>query len=199
MRFTSSSTIAVRAAAAQPPQRVMALMSACTPALPNGSLPAMRKTLPVLWFWFIMLRTKVRLSFLPHKKRLRGIGRSQEQVKLTLQLLREEHCTLQIPWLYLFTFYLFYLLRWTEDLEEGKSPFGYRGRALHIANTLTLPFYLLPFYLLRGQGGRPEDLEEGNSHFSYWEWEHCTLQIPWLYLFTFYLFTFLPCSYQWTI
>ena len=25
-----------------------------------------------------------------------------------------------------------------------------RGRALHIANTLTLPFYLLPFYLLRG-------------------------------------------------
>ena len=33
-----------------------------------------------------MLRTKVRLSFLPHKKRLRGIGRSQEQVKLTLRL-----------------------------------------------------------------------------------------------------------------
>ena len=48
------------------------------------------------------------------------------------------------------------------------------GKALHIANPLTLPFYLLPFYLLR----EGTDLEEGNSHFSYWEEEHCTLQIP---------------------
>ena len=37
---------------------------------------------------------------------------------------------------------------------------------MHIANSLTLPFYLLPFYLLRE---RTEDLEEGNSHFGYWE------------------------------
>ena len=37
---------------------------------------------------------------------------------------------------------------------------------MHIANTLTLPFYLLPFYLLRE---RTEDLEEGNSHFGYRE------------------------------
>ena len=37
---------------------------------------------------------------------------------------------------------------------------------MHIANSLTLPFYLLPFYLLRD---RTEDLEEGNSHFGYWE------------------------------
>ena len=36
---------------------------------------------------------------------------------------------------------------------------------MHIANTLTLPFYLLPFYLLR----RTENLEEENSHFGYWE------------------------------
>ena len=27
------------------------------------------------------------------------------------------------------------------------------GKALHIANPLTLPFYLLPFYLLREDGG----------------------------------------------
>ena len=27
------------------------------------------------------------------------------------------------------------------------------GRALHIANSWTLPFYLLPFYLLREDGG----------------------------------------------
>ena len=41
-----------------------------------------------------------------------------------------------------------------EDLEEGNSHFGYweEGRALHIANTLTLPFYLLPFYLLWEDG-----------------------------------------------
>ena len=38
---------------------------------------------------------------------------------------------------------------------------------MHIANPLTLPFYLLPFYLLRRTG--TEDLEEGNSHFGYWE------------------------------
>ena len=37
----------------------------------------------------------------------------------------------------------------TEDLEEGDSHFSYWERALHIANPLTLPFYLLPFYLLR--------------------------------------------------
>ena len=140
-----------------------------------------------------MLRTKVRLSFLPHKKRLRGIGRSQEQVKLTLRsqggralhianpltlpfyLLPftflpfgdreedrrtwkrethisvtgagEEHCTLQIPWLYLFTFYLFTFWggRRTWKRETHTSVTG--GRTLHIANTLTLPFYLLPFYL----------------------------------------------------
>ena len=148
MRFTSSSTIAVRAAAAQPPQRVMALMSACTPALPNGSLPAMRKTLPVLWFWFIMLRTKVRLSFLPHKKRLRGIGRSQEQVKLTFRLL---------------------------------------GESVHIANPLTLPFYLLPFYLLGEEDGAGRGkltfrlLRRGKSI------AHCKKVV-----FTFLPFTFLP-------
>ena len=62
-----------------------------------------------------------------------------------------EHCTLQIPWLYLFTFYLF------------------------------------TFW---GQGGRPEDLEEGNSHFGHRGEEHCTLQKGCFYLFTFYLFTF---------
>ncbi len=46
---------------------------------------------------------------------------------------------------------------------------------MHIANPLTLPFYLLPFYLLR-EG--TEDLEEGNSHFGYWGRKYCTLQIP---------------------
>ena len=56
---------------------------------------------------------------------------------------------------------------------------------MHIANTLTLPFYLLPFYLLRWR----TDLEEGNSHFGYWEEgmsiAHCK------YLdFTFLPFTF---------
>ena len=35
----------------------------------------------------------------------------------------------------------------TEDLEEGNSHFGYWEEVLHIANPLTLPFYLLPFYL----------------------------------------------------
>ena len=94
-----------------------------------------------------MLRTKVRLSFLPHKKRLRGIGRSQEQVKLTLR-------------------------------SQG-------GRALHIANPLTLPFYLLPFYLLREDGGAGRGKLtfrlQGKSI------AHCK------YLdFTFLPFTFLP-------
>ena len=37
---------------------------------------------------------------------------------------------------------------------------------MHIANWLFLPFYLLPFYLLRW---RTEDLEEGNSPFGYRE------------------------------
>ena len=95
-----------------------------------------------------MLRTKVRLSFLPHKKRLRGIGRSQEQVKLTLQLLggRALHIanSLTLP------FYLLpvYLLR--EAGGPGRRKLTLRsqgGRALHIANLLFLPFYLLPFYL----------------------------------------------------
>ena len=47
-----------------------------------------------------------------------------------------------------------------EDLEEGNLHFGHWGRkrALHIANSLTLPFYLLPFYLL----GRTEQ----SNHFS---------------------------------
>ena len=41
-----------------------------------------------------------------------------------------------------------------EDLEEGKLTLRLLGggRALHIANTLTLPFYLLPFYLLWEDG-----------------------------------------------
>ena len=41
------------------------------------------------------------------------------------------------------------------DLEEGKLTLRLLGggRTLHIANTLTLPFYLLPFYLLREDGG----------------------------------------------
>ena len=46
----SSSTMHVNAAAAQPPNFVMALMSACTPALPSGSLPAIRNTFPVNFF-----------------------------------------------------------------------------------------------------------------------------------------------------
>ena len=57
---------------------------------------------------------------------------------------------------------IFRLLGWREDLEEGNSHFGYCGAggdgALHIANSLTLPFYLLPFYLL----GRTEQ----SNHFS---------------------------------
>ena len=57
---------------------------------------------------------------------------------------------------------------------------------MHIANPLTLPFYLLPFYLLRRWR---EDLEEGNSHFGYWgkSIAHCKFVV-----FTFLPFTFLP-------
>ena len=94
-----------------------------------------------------MLRTKVRLSFLPHKKRLRGIGRSQEQVKLTLQLLGESiaHCK------YLdFTFLPFTFLPFEVVDGPGRGKLILRllrEEALHIANPLTLPFYLLPFYL----------------------------------------------------
>ena len=62
---------------------------------------------------------------------------------------------------------------------------------MHIANPLTLPFYLLPFYLLR-TGRRTEDLEEGNSHFGYMEREGVhianSLTLP-FYLLPFYLFT----------
>ena len=49
-----------------------------------------------------------------------------------------------------FTFLPFYLFTFwgrPEDLEEGNSHFGYWEEVLHIANPLTLPFYLLPFYL----------------------------------------------------
>ena len=66
------------------------------------------------------------------------------------------------------------------------------GRALHIANPLTLPFYLLPFYLLRWW---TEDLEEGNSHFGYWE-EVLHIANPLTLPFYLLPFTFLPCSYQ---
>ena len=60
------------------------------------------------------------------KKRLRGIGRSHEQVKLT-------HTHIHSP---------------AADPLWFSSRNILGGRALHIANTLTLPFYLLPFYLL---------------------------------------------------
>ena len=62
---------------------------------------------------------------------------------------------------------------------------------MHIANPLTLPFYLLPFYLLR----EGTDLEEGNSHFSYWEevlYIANTLTLP------FYLASISElCKYKW--
>ena len=76
-----------------------------------------------------MLRTKVRLSFLPHKKRLRGIGRSHEQVKLTLRLLGGSiaHCK-SLDFTFLpFTFLPFEDREGT-DLEEGNSHFGYMER-----------------------------------------------------------------------
>ena len=38
-------------------------------------------------------------------------------------------------------------------LVYGSVEKSREGRALHIANPLTLPFYLLPFYLLRVDGG----------------------------------------------
>ena len=60
---------------------------------------------------------------------------------------------------------------------------------MHLANLLFLPFYLLPFYLLRT--GRREDLEEGNSHFGYWEGEESIAHCKSLD-FTFLPFTFLP-------
>ena len=62
---------------------------------------------------------------LPHKKRIRGIGRSHEQVKLT-----HTYTPLQLI------------------LFGSLSGISWGERALRIANTLTLPFYLLPFYLL---------------------------------------------------
>ena len=119
-----------------------------------------------------MLRAKVRLSFLPHKKRLRGIGRSQEQVKLTLRLLGERALhianTLTLP------FYLlpFYLLRWRAFSGAGEAHISVTGRER--AHCKSLDFTFLPFEDREGT----EDLEEGNSHFGYWEGrEHCTLQI----------------------
>ena len=57
---------------------------------------------------------------------------------------------------------------------------------MHIANSLTLPFYLLPFYLLRWR----TDLEEGNSHFGYWEGRALHIANPLtlpFYLLPFYL------------
>ena len=87
----------------------------------------------------------------------------------------------------MFTSYFHFYISLTRPAKktrvQQKSP-GAGGWALHIANLLFLPFYLLRW--------RTEDLEEGNSPFGYWGRKHCTLQIPWLYLFTFYLFTFLP-------
>ena len=78
----------------------------------------------------------------------------------------------------------------TEDLEEGNLHSGYWGRALHIANTLTLPFYLLPFYLLREDGGPGRGkltlqlLGERALHIAN------PLTLP-FYLLPFYLFTLL--------
>ena len=72
-------------------------------------------------------------------------------------------------------------------LVYGSVEKAWEGRALHIANPLTLPFYLLPFYLLGT--GRRTDLEEGNSHFGYWEEAlHIAnpLTLP-FYLLPFYL------------
>ena len=96
-----------------------------------------------------MLRTKVRLSFLPHKKRLRGKGRSQEQVKLTLRSQggKALHIanSLTLPF-YLLPFYLLGTGRTAGGPGRGKLTLRLLGgRALHIANSLTLPFYLLPF------------------------------------------------------
>ena len=48
-----------------------------------------------------------------------------------------------------FTFLPFERGRRTWKRETRTSVTGRGGRALHIANSLTLPFYLLPFYLLR--------------------------------------------------
>ena len=98
-----------------------------------------------------MLRTKVRLSFLPHIKRLRGIGRSQEQVKLTLQLLGGSiaHCKLVV-----FTFLPFTFLPFG-DREDDRRTWK---RETHtsvtegesIAHCKHLDFTFLPFtfYLL---------------------------------------------------
>ena len=124
-----------------------------------------------------MQRTKVRLSFLPHKKRLRGIGRSQEQMKLTFRLLEQggksiAHCKFVV-----FTFLPFTFLPFeVEDGGPGRGKLTLRsqgGRALHIANPLTLPFYLLPFYLLREAGGPGS----GKLTLRLLGEEHCTLQI----------------------
>ena len=72
-------------------------------------------------------------------------------------------------------------------LVYGSVEKAWEGRALHIANPLTLPFYLLPFYPLRW---RTEDLGEGNLHFGYWEGRALhianTLTLP-FYLLPFYL------------
>ena len=56
---------------------------------------------------------------------------------------------------------------------------------MHIANPLTLPFYLLPFYLFRWW---TEDLEEGNSHFGHRGEEALHIANP--LTLPFYLFTF---------
>ena len=65
-------------------------------------------------------------------------------------------------------FYLlpFYLLRRTENLEEVKLTLRLLGES--IAHCKSLDFTFLPFTFLPS-AGRTEDLEEGNSHFSYWE------------------------------
>ena len=86
------------------------------------------------------------------RKRLRwrgGPGRG----KLTLRLLGGgesiAHCK-YLDFTFLpFTFLPFEGGRRTWKRETHTSVTGRGRRALHIANPLTLPFYLLPFYLLR--------------------------------------------------
>ena len=91
-------------------------------------------------------------TFLPFTFLPFGVEDGPGRGKLTLRLLGESiaHCKSLD-----FTFLPFTFLPFGggDGPEEGNSHFGYWEGALHIANPLTLPFYLLPFYLLREDGG----------------------------------------------
>ena len=84
-------------------------------------------------------------------RRTGGPGRG----KLTFRLLEQgksiAHCK-SLDFTFLPFTFLPFGGGWTWKRETHTSV-TWRERALHIANTLTLPFYLLPFYLLREAGG----------------------------------------------